>query len=253
MQLSVLPTSPVVSEWSQWDDPGKPSDDASAEEVLQWLTHAYVDELAAGQVVATTGFGMEGCVLLDLIHEAGLSLPVHWIDTDFLFAETHELRRRLETRYPRLTFVRHAAPLTPGEQAEVLGPQLWARNPDGCCRVRKVLPMRRAMQGVSVWLAALRRGQSKARATLPLVGRDPQHDVVKICPLLKWTRADVWQYVQAHDVPFNTLHEREYPTVGCTHCTRPVPGSRPDDYSRDGRWAGTGKTECGLHVGGSGI
>lgn len=250
MQLSVLPAPDVASEWN---GPSKPTDDTSADEVLQWVADAYADELAAGRVAATTGFGMEGCVLLDLIHKAGLSLPVHWIDTDFLFAETHDLRRRLERRYPRLTFVRHAAPLTPGEQAEVLGPQLWARDPDACCRVRKVLPMRRAMQGVDVWLAALRRGQSRDRATLPLVGRDAQHDVVKICPLLKWTRADVWRYVQEHDVPFNTLHEREYPTVGCIQCTRPVSGSTPGDYSRDGRWSGTGKTECGLHVGGSGI
>ena len=239
----------VANNADTWTGPARPDESSSAEDVLAWVANAF----AGYRIAATTGFGMEGCVLLDLIHEAGLTLPVHWIDTDFLFAETHDLRRRLERRYPRLTFVRHEARLTPGEQAEVLGPTLWARDADACCRVRKVLPMRRAMADVDVWLAALRRGQSRERRGLPMVGRDAQHNVVKVCPLLTWSRADVWDYVRHHDVPFNTLHEREYPTIGCTHCTRPVAGSRPGDYSRDGRWAGTGKTECGLHIGGSGI
>ncbi len=239
----------VATNADAWTGPARPGDAAPAADVLAWVASAYAGE----RIAATTGFGMEGCVLLDLIDKAGLALPVHWIDTDFLFAETHDLRRQLERRYPRLIFVRHDARLTPGEQAEVLGPQLWARDPDACCRVRKVLPMRRAMADVDVWLAALRRGQSPERRSLPTVGRDAQHGVIKVCPLLTWTRADIWQYVREHKVPFNPLHERAYPTIGCTHCTRPVPGASPADYSRDGRWAGTGKTECGLHIGGSGI
>ncbi len=194
---------------------------------------------------------MEGCVLLDLITRAGLAIDVIWLDTGFLFDETHDLRRQLETKYPRLNFVRHAIDVTPDEQQLAFGPRLWERDPDRCCGLRKVIPMQRAMKDVDVWLAAVRRGQSPERASLPVVGRDAKHDVWKVCPLLTWSRPQVWQYVIDHDVPFNVLHEREFPTIGCTHCTRAVPGSRPSDYSRQGRWTGTAKTECGLH--GAGI
>ncbi|MEM7806631.1 MAG: phosphoadenylyl-sulfate reductase, partial [Planctomycetota bacterium] len=148
-------------------------------------------------------------------------------------------------------FVRHAIDVSPDEQELAFGPRLWQRDPDRCCGLRKVIPMHRAMQNVDVWLAAVRRGQSAERATLPVVGRDEKHGVWKVCPLLTWSRPEVWQYVIDHDVPFNVLHEQEYPTIGCTHCTRSVPGSRPDDYTREGRWTGTSKTECGLH--GAGI
>jgi phosphoadenosine phosphosulfate reductase len=224
-----------------------PNDADSADAVLAWVAATF----AGRRVVATTGFGMEGCVLLDLLDRADLAIPVIWLDTGFLFDETHDLRRRLKARYPRLSFVRHAIDLSPDEQDLALGPRLWQRDPDRCCGLRKVVPMRRAMADADVWLTALRRDQSPERATLPVVGRDATNSVWKVCPLLTWDRPRVWQYVIDHDVPFNVLHEREYPTVGCTHCTRPVPGSRPDQYTRTGRWTGTAKTECGLH--GAGI
>ncbi|MEL7238154.1 MAG: phosphoadenylyl-sulfate reductase [Planctomycetota bacterium] len=221
-----------------------PADTASAEDVLAWARDSFHDR----RVVATTGFGMEGCVLLDLLDKAGLHVPVFWIDTGFHFDETHELRRRLETRYRGLDFVRLAIDLTPEEQELTLGPRLWQRDSFQCCGLRKVIPMQRAMRDVDVWLTAVRRGQSPERASLPVAGRDAQRNVLKVCPLLTWDRPRVWQYIQDHDVPYNVLHEREYPTVGCTHCTQPVPGSRPDSYSRDGRWSGSAKTECGLHA-----
>ncbi len=239
--LQVLPADLPL-----WHE-GTPDDTASPDNVIEWVSRTFPDD----RVAATTGFGMEGCVLIDLIDKAGLSIPVIWLDTGFLFDETHDLRRRLEARYPRLSFVRHAIDLSPEEQDLAMGPRLWQRDPDRCCGLRKVVPMRRAMADVDVWLAAVRRGQSPERATLPVVGRDAKHDVWKVCPLLTWSRPQVWQYVIDHDLPFNVLHEREYPTVGCTHCTRPVPGSRPGDYSREGRWTGTTKSECGLH--GAGI
>ena len=239
--LNVLPSD--VPLWHQ----GAPADGTPADQVLAWVRETFADQ----RVAATTGFGMEGCVLLDLIDKAGLAIDVIWLDTGFLFEETHDLRRKLEARYPRLTFVRHAIDLSPDEQSLALGPRLWQRDPDRCCGLRKVVPMQRAMTGVDVWLAAVRRGQSAERATLPVVGRDTKHDVWKVCPLLTWSRSDVWAYVQANALPYNVLHEQEYPTIGCTHCTRPVPGSRPDTYSREGRWTGTTKAECGLH--GAGI
>ena len=224
-----------------------PREGASAVETIRWVATTYARALSAGRVAMTTSFGMEGCVLIDLIAEAGLTLPVIYLDTHFFFEETHELRRRLEKRYPALEFVNRGTDLTPADQAKRYGPRLWDSDPAACCNLRKVEPMRRAMEGVDVWLTALRRGQSPTRASLKTVDIDPPYDVVKVSPLAAWDRPAVWDYVQSHGVPYNALHERGYPTVGCTHCTKAVPGSKPWDYSREGRWAGKEKTECGLH------
>src|SRR5262249_46335674 len=134
---------------------------------------------------------------------------------------------------------------------EHFGDELWKRDPDACCRMRKVEPLDRAMKGVDVWFAALRRSQSATRMELKVVDWDWQYQLVKICPFVTWTRRDVYDYVKLRDLPYNELHDRNYPTIGCTHCTRPVEGTAAWDYSREGRWANSGKTECGLH--GAGI
>ena len=245
MELSVLtPPPPAVTKRLP---PVLPRGDATAGEVIDWLAETYAGELAGGRVAVTTSFGMEGCVLIDLLAEAGLSLPVIYLDTGFFFQETHDLRRRLVKKYPALRFVDRGTDLTPEQQAKRYGPRLWDSDPAACCNLRKVEPMRLAMENVDVWLTALRRGQSPTRADLPLVGVDPQYDVVKVSPLAAWDRPAVWEHVRRHNVPYNALHERGYPTVGCTHCTRAVPGSKPWDYTRAGRWAGKEKTECGLH------
>jgi phosphoadenosine phosphosulfate reductase len=104
-----------------------------------------------------------------------------------------------------------------------------------------------ALAGADVWVTAITRSQTESRNSTPLVAWDWQYQVLKICPLIGWDRARIWDYVRQHDVPYNALHEQGYPTIGCTHCTIPVPGSSPREYSRAGRWAGTEKTECGLH------
>ncbi len=96
----------------------------------------------------------------------------------------------------------------------------------------------------------LTRSQSAERSAIRVVEWDWKYDLLKVTPLATWDRARVWDYVRSHDVPYNELHERGYPTVGCTHCTRPVPGAGPGEYSRTGRWVGTDKTECGLHMDG---
>ena len=220
-----------------------PPDDAPAEDVIAWVARTFTDRCMA----MTSSFGMEGCVLIDLVAKAGLDLPVIYLDTHFFFDETHDLRRRLERKYPSLDFVNHGTDLTPEQQAQRYGARLWDSDPAACCNLRKVEPMRAAMEGVDVWLTALRRGQSPTRANLPLVGVDEQYGVVKVSPLAAWDRPAVWDYIKANDVPYNALHERGYPTVGCTHCTKAVPGSKPWEYTREGRWAGKDKTECGLH------
>ncbi len=130
-------------------------------------------------------------------------------------------------------------------QAEEHGEALWTREPDRCCALRKVLPQREALSGCDAWITGLRRDQSATRRATPAVTWDATFDLVKICPMVGWSESDVWSYISEHQVPYNALHGRGYPSIGCTPCTRAIaPGEEP----RAGRWSGFEKTECGLHT-----
>ena len=223
-------------------------EDTAAEKFIPWTLRRFGHQ----RMVMSTSFGMEGCALIDMYARHGIPLTVAYLDTMFFFPETYELRDRMIERYPHLTFVNRGTTLTPEQQAVLHGPELWKSNPDLCCKIRKVDPMVDLMSDVDVWITGLMRSQSKTRANIKLIEWDWKYHVVKLNPLAAWTRAQVWEYIRVNDVPYNALHEQGYPTVGCTHCTKPVEGSRIGEYTRDGRWAGTGKTECGLH-GGAGI
>lgn len=227
------------------------SKERSPTELLAWALNRFLDR----RLVITTGFGMEGCVMIDMLWNLGSRLPIHYLDTHFLFTETHTLKARLEARYEGLTFINAGTTLTPDEQARTHGPELWKTNPDACCNLRKVIPMRALLSGADAWITAIRRSQSQTRAAIRPVEWDSQFELVKINPLAAWSREEVWDYAVANGVPYNELHEQGYSSIGCTHCTRSVPGAKVTDYSRAGRWAGTGKTECGLHMDttGSGI
>ena len=220
------------------------AEEPGPDEVVAWTLRRFKDR----EVVATTSFGMEGCALIDMVARQGTPIRVIYLDTMFLFPETYALRDRMAARYPWLRFENHGTRLTPEAQAEQYGPELWRRDPDRCCALRKVEPMRRALAGVDVWITSLTRSQSRDRSTLQVVEWDGAYELIRVSPLAGWDRRRVWEYVRANDVPYNELHERGYPTLGCTHCTSPVHGSGPGEYSRSGRWAGTDKTECGLHV-----
>lgn len=224
------------------------SEDTPTDEVIAWTFERFADQ----RMIMTTSFGMEGCALVDMYARFDKPLTVVYLDTMFFFPETLELRDRLAERYPLLEFVNRGTALTPQEQAAKYGDELWKSNPDLCCRLRKVDPMYDVMAEADVWITGLRRSQSPTRANLKLVDWDWKYQVIKISPLAKWERTDILEYIQQHDVPYNKLHEQGYPTVGCTHCTKPVPGSKLGEYTRAGRWTDLGKTECGLH-GGAGI
>jgi len=213
------------------------------EEIVAWTLRRF----AGRRVVVSTSFGMEGCALVDMVARHGVPVPVIYLDTMFLFPETYALRDRMAARYPHLTFENRGTSLTPGAQAERFGPELWRRDPDACCGLRKVEPMRRALEGVEVWMTGLMRSQGGERTGIRELQWNDAYGLIQVNPLAGWDRGRVWDYIAAHDVPYNELHERGYPTLGCTHCTRPVPGARPEHYTRLGRWAGTDKTECGLH------
>jgi phosphoadenylyl-sulfate reductase (thioredoxin) len=213
-------------------------DAAAPEEVLTWAADRF-----AGRIVFATGFGAEGCVLIDLIARLRLPIDLITLDTGLFFDETVALWRRLERRYGvTIRAVRPAR--TVDEQARIDGPELWRRDPDRCCELRKVEPLRAALAGYDAWIAAVRRDQTPARAGIAVVERDPRFGLVKVSPLAAWTDADVWAHIQQHDVPHNPLHARGYPSIGCRPCTSPVAlGENP----RAGRWRGQSKTECGLH------
>jgi phosphoadenylyl-sulfate reductase (thioredoxin) len=213
--------------------------DASPPE--QILAHAV--ERFGPRVGFSTGFGVEGCVLIDLIARHRLPVEIFTLDTGLLFDETRALWRALEARYGvRIRAVRPSLGLE--QQAALHGPRLWERDPDRCCAMRKVEPLRAALQGLDSWVTAIRRDQTRTRATARVFEREPRLGLVKVNPLASWSLEQVWRHVRFHDVPFNALHDLGYPSIGCVPCTSPV---APGEDLRAGRWRNRVKTECGLH------
>jgi len=183
-------------------------------------------------------------VLLDLIGRLELPIRVFTLDTGLLFRETHDLWRRLEAHCGlRIEGVRPV--LTVEQQARLHGERLWERDPDQCCTLRKVEPLRGAVAGLDAWISAIRRDQTADRANARVLENDVRFGLVKVNPLAAWTHEQVWDYLRANDVPFNPLHERGYASIGCVPCTSPV---RPGEPARAGRWRQCPKTECGLHA-----
>jgi phosphoadenosine phosphosulfate reductase len=219
--------------------------------VTELVGETDVETLSAGDVLdAALGrlhpalalacsFQKEESVLLDMLLEREPSARVFALDTHVLFPESYALWRELEQRYGIRIEVFEGPSL--GRQAATHGEALWSRNPDLCCSIRKVAPLAEALSGLDGWITGVRRDQAPSRAGTPKLGWDDRHELWKASPLADWTDDDVWAYVREHELPVNPLHERGYASIGCTHCTAPGAG-------RDGRWAGTGKTECGLHA-----
>ena len=190
-----------------------------------------------------TGFGQEGCALVDMIARHRLPVDVFTLDTGLLFAETYALWQRLQWRYG--VVIRGVRPvLTVAQQGAMFGERLWQRDPDRCCALRKLEPLRLALSGAQAWVTSIRRDQTADRATAGVFEWDERFGLVKVNPLAHWTTADVRAYVAAHDVPTNALHERGYPSIGCMPCTTPA---AMGEAARAGRWRGKEKTECGLH------
>ena len=210
-----------------------------APEVLQWAFDSF-----GSRVQMASGMGVEGMVLIDIASRINPDLHVFTIDTDFLFPETYELIARVEQRY-RIQVERVRPRLTPQDQEESYGPALWSTNPDQCCALRKVEPLKEKLASLRAWITAIRRDQTAFRASAKKVEWDRKFRLIKINPIADWTTKDIWNYVHTHNVPYNPLHNFNYPSIGCTHCTRAV---RAGEDPRSGRWAGTQKTECGLHL-----
>jgi phosphoadenosine phosphosulfate reductase len=199
----------------------------SADEIVKWAVEEYGDG-----VVLTAS--MADAVMIDLVQRAAPDVEVVFIDTGFHFRETLQTVERVRRRYPalRLTSV------GPGASAE---PIYRTGDLDACCAVNKVAPFEEALAGRSAWLTGLRRADAPTRADTSVVHWDERRAVVKVNPIIAWTDAEVDAYIAEHDVIVNPLLFDGYASIGCEPCTQRAEG-------RDGRWAGTAKTECGLHV-----
>ena len=221
-----------------WEALSRSLEGRTAWEILEWAAARFGDRLTMA-----TAFGPEGCVLMHMLATVAPRTRVFNLDTGYQFAETLELRERIRDRYGiEVEWVRPETSVADYEAGHAR--PLYETEPDRCCRDRKIIPLKRAIQGYDAWITAIRAEQSPDRARANLVGPDPKFDLIKINPLLHWTRRDVWAFVVSNRVPYNPLHDRGYASIGCWPCTRPA--HDPND-ERSGRWAGQAKTECGLH------
>jgi phosphoadenosine phosphosulfate reductase len=199
----------------------------SAEEILRFRVDAF-----PGKVALACSFQKEESVLLDLLFGLDPKARVFAIDTHYLFPETYELWREVERRYDTKVEVFEGAPVEDG---------LWETKPDLYLAVAKVEPLNRALLYLDCWITGVRRDQSPTRADAPKLGWDEAHELWKANPLADWSDDDCWAYIRERGLPYNQLHDQGYESIGDTHST--VPGK-----GREGRWAGTERTECGLHT-----
>ena len=213
---------------------------ATAGDILKWAS----TQFPSGRLTFATSLGLEDCVMTDLIARQSLPIELFTLDTQLLFPETYALWDEMQRRYG--VTIRAVRPThSVDEQGAIEGPALWEREPDRCCELRKMEPLRATLSGYDAWITAIRRDQTPDRATAPVVGWDGRFGLIKVNPLVRWTSDDIRAYVAEHQVPYNPLHDRHYPSIGCMPCTSQVmPGEDP----RSGRWRGKEKTECGLHM-----
>lgn len=214
------------------------------EDVLRWCWDSYGSAAAVG-----TSFQGAGLVLLHHAVKAGLPFPVFTLDTGLLFEETLETKKRLE-EFWGIQIEGIIPELSLEQQAAEFGPELWKRNPDTCCQLRKVEPLRERLTNLSVWITGVRSEQGATRKKTAILERylfDPlmERHLFKLNPMVNWKREQVWDYLRTHKIPYNPLQDRGYRSIGCQPCTR-LAGEADDE--RAGRWAGFDKTECGIHT-----
>ncbi len=214
---------------------------AEPQEILEWAAA----EFQPGLSLACSFGGPSGMVLLDMVMKVDPSVEVFYLDTDFLFPESYHLRDVCEARY-NLKTIGIKSLLTPDAQAAAHGEELWLRNPDQCCEIRKVEPNARALAGRTAWISGMRRDQSATRKDIGVVEWDSKFDLIKLNPLAAWDERQVWSYISSNDVPYNELHNQNYPSIGCTYCTKTV---KAGEDLRSGRWQGFEKEECGIQEG----
>lgn len=213
--------------------------EAYPDEILQWGVETFGSKIVLG-----TGFGSSGMFLIHRIYQLGLPITVFFLDTHLLFEETYALKEQIEQRYD-MQITRVTPDISLEKQTAEYGEELWNKDPDQCCYLRKVKPLRNYLSDKAAWITGVRRTQAKTRQQTKVIERDPENGVIKINPLANWSSDQVWDYIHINELPYNPLHDQGYPSIGCIPCTQPV-GSKEDE--RAGRWQGAAKTECGIHV-----
>jgi phosphoadenosine phosphosulfate reductase len=211
--------------------------DATAEQVLAWTAKTFGDRF----IVASN---MQDAVLVELAARARPGVDVLFLDTGYHFAETIGTRDAVETVYD-VRIVNATPEHTVAEQDTLLGKDLFAREPNRCGALRKVVPLQQTLAGYDAWVTGVRRVEAPTRANTPLITYDEKFGLVKVNPIAAWSDEEMDDYIAAHGILVNPLVAEGYPSIGCAPCTaKPAPGAD----KRSGRWAGTGKIECGLHV-----
>jgi phosphoadenosine phosphosulfate reductase len=205
----------------------------SAEQVIERMVERFHPRL-----LLASSFQQEESVLIDLLLKVEPRARVFTLDTGVLFPETYATWKAMEERWG--IEIEPASGISLEQQAAQYGEALWERDPNRCCDIRKVTPLKEILAGVDGWIVGIRRDQSPTRANAPKIGWDDKHGIWKAAPLADWSEKDVWRHIHAHELPYNPLHDRGYASIGCTHCTVPA-------ADRSGRWAGSDKLECGLH------
>ncbi|HVE25536.1 MAG TPA: phosphoadenylyl-sulfate reductase [Sporichthya sp.] len=216
---------------------GEALESATAQEIVQWAAATF------GERVAVTS-SMADAVVAHLVSTVKPGVDVLFLNTGYHFAETIGTRDAVAAMYD--VNVRDIAPaISVAQQDAAFGKDLWARDPDKCCALRKVSPLNNAMRDYDAWITGLRRDETPSRANTPVVAWDAGRQKVKICPIARWTAEDVDAYVAEHHILLNPLLMDGYDSIGCRPCTRRVEAG---EDSRAGRWSGSSKTECGLHT-----
>ena len=209
-----------------------------AEDLLVWAYEEFGDRLCL-----TCSWQKQSSVLVHMVSELGLPIDFVELDTQLFFRESYETRDRLIERYGFSLVRPHV--ITVAEQHRQEGPNLWERDPDRCCHIRKVEPLVSALEPYDAWASGIRRDQSPSRVATKKVEWSERYGVWKLHPVADWDEKRVWAYIKVNEIPYNPLHETGYRSIGCIPCTRPT---TPEEEERAGRWAGSDKLECGIHA-----
>lgn len=221
-------------------------DEESPQRVLEWALQTFHPKIALA-----SSFGLEDVVLIDMMTKINPRARVFTLDTGRLHQDTYNVMDRIRDRYGIMVEVFFPDAVAVEKMVNEHGLNLFYKSTDFrkmCCGIRKVEPLKRALSGLDAWITGLRREQAVTRTYVRKIGRDSEHgDIVKINPIADWTWDDVWRYVRANNVPYNVLHDRGFPSIGCEPCTRAV---KPGEDPRAGRWWWElpEQKECGLHV-----
>ncbi|HUR46931.1 MAG TPA: phosphoadenylyl-sulfate reductase [Candidatus Saccharimonadales bacterium] len=215
-----------------------------SEKVLGWAWNRFGARAAIG-----TSFQGAGLVMMHLAKRQGIQFPIFTLDTGLLFPETVQLKKRLEDFFG-YQIDALVPDLTVEQQAAAQGPELWKRDPDLCCTMRKVLPLQNRLENLDCWITGLRRQQSDTRSNIGIIELyefDPaaKRDIVKLNPMANWKREDIWKYIQEFKIPYNPLQDQGYRSIGCQPCTNKAAAG---ENERAGRWTGFSKVECGIHT-----